>query len=701
MLDASQLSFCNATDEHIRLLAPAGCGKTHCILHRCLSLKDRANGKAVRILTLTFTGAARDEIRSRLHSHPAFAAICDDVEVTTLNAWGYRRIKSQTQSPQIVTNKGVLYNVVMNQLQSVWMEFPSVRSALTSRPRKPTTELVALIDGFKSLGFDHVRHTDFNTFKAHIDSLREQELEWRFQDLADELVALQVLGEKGKRGSSNPLPSTDAVYKGFYRFWLKATRHLMGSATFTLEDQKYFAYLDERQKADEQKALVGAAKYDHVIVDEFQDINPLDINLIKAIVDRSRASITVVGDDDQAIYEWRGTTPSYILQPEKYFDRSFATFTLSTNYRSPANIVKLSQQLISGNRRRVAKFTQADRNDEAKIDLYETDDIADALEIAFRLHEAASHDSSSSNRIALIGRKQAQLIPYQIYFAAKNIPFYAAEDLQIFLSKTFDRLLELLDLKQSSDRRVRSYQVVEDLIKLCQPVKRFPLSIGDKNALENYLSATAGSSVVESVKMLGDYSGPLKGPNARQEMSRSYASSLTHFLTAKTVHDALVVLSEEFEGLQADFGKGADDIFFKDPPFGQLAEFARRYGDDYIRFLDDIETAKRRLAHVPSIGDDGASLKEGRDRPLHLLTALRAKGKEYDTVMLLDCNEGIWPNRNVVTISQLEAERRVFYVAFTRAKKRVVIQTSNKIGKSVAQPSRFLREMGLNVSSSA
>src|SRR5690606_24245469 len=111
-------------------------------------------------------------------------------------------------------------------------------------------------------------------------------------------------------------------------------------ATFTFEDQKYYAYLDERQKVEEAgKPLAGIAKYDHVIVDEFQDINPLDLNLVKCIVDRHRATITLVGDDDQAIFEWRGTTPAYILEPDRFFAGKFQTFTLQTNYRSPANIV--------------------------------------------------------------------------------------------------------------------------------------------------------------------------------------------------------------------------------------------------------------------------------------------------------------------------------------------------------------------------
>jgi DNA helicase-2/ATP-dependent DNA helicase PcrA len=77
------------------------------------------------------------------------------------------------------------------------------------------------------------------------------------------------------------------------------------------------------------------------------------------------------------------------------------------------------------------------------------------------------------------------------------------------------------------------------------------------------------------------------------------------------------------------------------------------------------------------------------------MTALRAKGKEFDSVVLLDCNEGIWPNKNAQTPQQIEAERRVFYVAFTRAKKRLLMLVNKTIGAKAATPSRFLNELGL------
>lgn len=80
---------------------------------------------------------------------------------------------------------------------------------------------------------------------------------------------------------------------------------------------------------------------------------------------------------------------------------------------------------------------------------------------------------------------------------------------------------------------------------------------------------------------------------------------------------------------------------------------------------------------------------------MHLMTALRAKGKEFHTVVILDANEGIWPSKQAETQEQIEGERRVFYVAMTRAKKRLLFTLSKRIGASVAVPSSFLAESGL------
>jgi DNA helicase-2/ATP-dependent DNA helicase PcrA len=557
-----------------------------------------------------------------------------------------------------------------------------------------------LMDAFKSIGFDHVRHTNYEQFAERLDELRSQGLAPKIEEHLDELVKLGVLASKINREGEEQAKSGDReVYNVFFRFWREATQHLIESATFTLEDQKYFAYLDERQKLEEGRYLSGAARYDHVLVDEFQDINPLDLALVKAIVERNRASITIVGDDDQALFEWRGATPEYILNPGRFFEKEFSTFTLSRNYRSPKNIVERSQRLIANNTRRVEKSIHPDRTEEAAIDVQATRDLNEAMELVYAETRRVIERGQSPSRVAIIGRKRSQIIPYQVFFASKNVSFCAAEDLQVFLGGAFERLLNLIMIKGDSDRRQMRTQVVDNLLELCNVVKRYPLSKTDREGLRKHLSQSDARTVSAAVDALADYRGPLKGPNTKGKMSIDMADAIRRFLRAETVSDSLVEMGDNFQGLQLDLGKAEDDIFFADPPFFHLAEYAVRYGDDYGQFIDDIELAKDQLAYIPPFEDDGqpSSADELWKRPLHLMTALRAKGKEFDSVILLDVNDEIWPSRNARTPAEREAERRVFCVAFTRARKQVLMFVSDHFRNREAVPSPYIEELGLAV----
>ena len=197
-----------------------------------------------------------------------------------------------------------------------------------------------------------------------------------------------------------------AVYDAFYAFWLEATKHLIDSATFTLEDQKYFAFQDERKSIEANRLLSGAASYDHVFVDEFQDINPLDLALVHAIVERNRATLTIAGDDDQAIFEWRGATPEYILEPGKFLEMPFDTYTLGVNYRSPENIVNRSQNLISQNQRRVPKQITAHSKKNAKIEIVDVPDLSASLDYVEKLVASSIAQGQDPSRVALISRKE-------------------------------------------------------------------------------------------------------------------------------------------------------------------------------------------------------------------------------------------------------------------------------------------------------
>ena len=313
-LDSSQRKFCDApSGNNIRLLAPAGCGKTLCLLHRCKHLIEQNRRRRQKFLIVTFTRVAREEIQGRINTESEFASLRGDrVEVMTLNSWGFRRIKGNSKShfPRLITSQGDYHFTMLNNLQTVWQNHPSVKRAIVKKRNTTPRALMDAMDAFKSLGFDHERHPDFAQFELHLQLLQGQGLTQKLQQQFEDLAKLGVLETKiASDGSEVPKSEAEEVHESFFRFWREATALLYGSEILTLEDQKYFAYLDERKKVEERDFLSGAARYNHILVDEFQDVNPLDLALVKAIADRNRATITIAGDDDQAIFEWSGATP--------------------------------------------------------------------------------------------------------------------------------------------------------------------------------------------------------------------------------------------------------------------------------------------------------------------------------------------------------------------------------------------------------
>jgi DNA helicase-2/ATP-dependent DNA helicase PcrA len=483
---------------------------------------------------------------------------------------------------------------------------------------------------------------------------------------------------------------------GFLGFWNEATVTLRNMAMITLEDQKYWAWLDLLTAINDGKFTTGMHRYDHILVDEFQDVNCLDLRLLQSIATVNKAELTLVGDDDQAIYEWRGASPQFILKPEDHISKSYATHILSRNYRSPRNIVELSQKLIRHNTRRVVKKVEAASRTDARLDILRLPSITECIDYVVNEVRAMLKGNEIRN-VAIIGRKRGQIIPYQIVFASHNIPFYAAEDLQIFLSDAFGELKEILGIKaRAGAGPIPGMDPVNDFIKLVDKVKRYPLNKTDRSLLTKYMQSDRPKTLIGCIERLRSYTGPLKGNNDDGARSNVFADAILALISADSVASAISAISDHFDGLQKDYGKSMEDIFYTDPPFLHLAEFAERYANDYVQFYEDLDKAISTLARIPENDDDGQSDEQAHWKlPLHLMTALRAKGKEYDAVIILDLNQDIWPSKLASTEDQLEQERRVFYVAFTRVRKRLILLVNETILGRAALPSPYLAEMGL------
>ena len=485
-LDRSQLKFCGSTSRNIRLLAPAGCGKTLSLLHRCSKLFERSQSPP-RFLIVTFTKAAAAELKERLARDPEFESVGDHVRITTLNAYGWQRIRDQVRNPRLLTNQNDYHFAMVNQLRPVWAGKPRIEEAINHH-KSATRMLMKVMDNLKSMGFDHTRDTNRDRVQNHFAALEQQGLSWRIREQFDLLMGINVL--EPPPGSDDPEITATSIrqfYDHFFVFWREATRRLLEESTFTFEDQKYWTYLDLKPSGPEGKAkphFHGAARYSHILVDEFQDINPLDLHLVKVLAERNQATLTIVGDDDQAIFEWRGASPEYILHPETYLGASFADYVLSVNYRSPRNIVDLSQKLISHNQnRQVKKIAAAENADTAEIRRVRTASTAERLEVVTEMARSVENPG----KVAVIGRLRRQLIPYEVYFAADGAPFKTATDLDIFSSKAFDDLIRLLDIWDQSGNVVRPQQATDRAIQICDLIKIYPLNRRDRSNLSEYL----------------------------------------------------------------------------------------------------------------------------------------------------------------------------------------------------------------------
>lgn len=666
-LDKSQLAFCESDSLNCRLLAPAGCGKTNSLLFRCLNLLQRAN-RPQRFLLVSFTNAAAAELSDRIECDVTFEALrAGVVRATTLNAWGWRRLRDHYGSAKLLTDSTARYFAFRNQLAPITRKNDRIATLLSKS--SAVRDLMNVIDSLKSLRFDHTFHKNEEKFNQHIDFIEKRGLSVLFEKQLDELIRLKVLDS-----SDDAEKIRRYAYKDFFVFWKEAVKRLHDELTFTFEDQKYWNYLN----LPNAKPVPEPTRFHHVLVDEFQDINPLDLALIDLIVKANRASLTIVGDDHQAIFEWRGASPAFILEPDEHFGRSFSTYKLEMNYRSPPNIVFHSQKLISQNKRREKKLVRGlPTNADARIEIKSTQGIAAELDLVTNMVR-----ETKPGRVGVIARMRAQLIPYEIHFASNEIDFETATDLDLFQNRALLEVTKMLEIRDNRDSQNYPNKNVEAAIQMFDLIRRRPLGRKDRMNIKQHLDAAAPLNVKDAVSAIANFPKNLSGKPAVL-----LHESATEFLNTGSTSSALRCLDKRFDGLSYDMEKAEREIFYINPPLEQLAELVEQRGWTGMQLAQMIQKAQSRINEFNS--QSGERRIEGlNQRPLHLMTATRSKGKEFETVVILHALQGVWPHPKTKTEMEMEAERRLFYVAFTRAKEHVVILTAPKNELSASQSVR-------------
>ena len=668
-LDRFQRELIDSRSRFVRVVAPAGSGKTRSLTAKAIHLV--ASTPQNRILALTFTNAAANELKARAQANGSGRG---GLHVSTVNAFGYEVVKKMVPSHHLYTRGappfGGACNVVKKTLEQV--------SLGPGEFQQRYSEILDLADLTKSFGFFHTDSAEdvLTRFRALENLKMAPVLEMALRDL--NLISSEPnLFDRAK-------PS-EVFARTWFPFWRKLTENLWNATYISLEDQKYWALCLLAGEPRAQSWLEGQ-KLSHVMVDEFQDINYLDLYLIAQVVTFCKAALYIVGDDDQCIYEWRGCTSHFIREPDLHLGflestTQFKTIMLEQNYRCPRNVVQHAAKLISNNQARLQKTITAVRSDDANIRLvslpaaYLTMHVVDEL-------VAAITKSYPQHSVAILGRKKCQLIPLHILFTKRGTRFYVDKDLNVFLGNAFADFRGLLARKQIVETQTGTAQAVQGFFVLLNRLQKSRVNRKETEDIQRYLTARKPKSLRQCVELFAEYPGDFKKGYIEP---RQAALRLQSYLDTTSVVQALHSASANFKGFARDFVKAREDIFYSDPPFSHLADLAVDYDDRFDAFVQDLDRTKQQAeAHSTRAG-----------AKVELLTALRGKGREFDTVIMLDVNDGIWPSGQAVRNGFIEEERRLFYVAVSRTKSNLLLFESGRVQGKQLDPSPFLNEMEL------
>ena len=425
-------------------------------------------------------------------------------------------------------------------------------------------------------------------------------------------------------------------------------------------------------------------KYRYLLVDEYQDTSVAQFRLVSLLTGPEK-NICVVGDDDQSIYRFRGATIENILNFERIFPGT-KTIRLEQNYRSTSNILNAANCVIQHNTERKGK-TLWTRNDEGdKVQVYVAEDEQDeAAHIAEIIGEHIKQGGHLSDH-AILYRTNASSTPIQMYFTRAGISHKIVGGMRFNDRKEIKDIHSYMSIVANSKDNIRLRRIINE------PARKIGNTTVDVIA---DLAAQQGISMLEVISHADAYAKLSRAIMPLLKFWQIY-EKLQESLETKTLYEFamdVIELTGYKAMLEADAAKGQEDAADRIQNLGNLVNNVKNYCDQH----GEEATLQGYLEDVALISDID-SYNESDDQVV-LMTVHSAKGLEFPYVFLIGMEESVFPyffmGKEYET--NMEEERRLAYVAITRAKKELYISRSQYRqlwGRtSRNEPSRFLREI--------
>lgn len=634
-LNESQRQAVLKTDGPVMILAGAGSGKTRTLVARIQYLLEEKNISPFQILAVTFSNKAAREMRERLAVNTSINV--GALQVTTFHAFCAKVLRMESTYLGLSRN----FTIYDDGESQAIIKALLAKRGISQKELSPYT-VAAFIDGLKNLGF-------------YMGLPKNEDVEKYAEDKRLFDIFMEYEAE---------LHRSNAVDFG-------------GLITGVLN---LFRNFPEALRKYQDK-------YKYVLVDEYQDTNRAQFNLVQQLSHLHR-NICVVGDEDQSIYSWRGADIRNILDYEQVFPEA-NLIKLEQNYRSSKKIIEAASEVISRNMARKGKqmWTDNDEGDEIRI-IECRDDKAEAEFVGQSIRKLTQKGISLKD-IAVFYRNNAhsrtiedalrrEKFPYRV---VAGIKFYDRKEIKDMISYmrivvnkkdslAFTRIINTpargvgaMSLRKLEDEAVRLqlslFELVEKMVEAPTEFKHLSLS------------GKVSSSLSQLVQLI------------QEVQSLEFQNS-----SPSSSYEKLLNESGYYEFLKSDKSyEGAARL----ENLEELMSAIKQY--------EESETEPSLMKYLENITLDTTTSEDGPQDQVSLMTVHGSKGLEYPYVFLIGAEENIFPSYKSLEVgpSAIEEERRLFYVAMTRAMRQLTITFAQ--GRMLwgslkfNGPSQFLQEI--------
>lgn len=504
--------------------------------------------------------------------------------------------------------------------------------------------------------------SDEQKYRYYKELIDELEIEIEDEKEFIEGISSEISLVKSEKMDINNYYSMNCSEDNFAKLYAGYERKLRKANLIDFDDMLLLCY--ELLVARPDILALWQHKYEYILIDEFQDINKIQYDIIRLLA-KPQDNLFIVGDDDQSIYRFRGAKPEIMLNFSKDYPKAKQVL-LNYNYRSKGKIVNAALRVVKNNSKRYEKEITTIHEDGDEVEIKVAADLPEENKMVLELIHEYYKKGYAYNQIAILYRTNTQPGALVEKLMEYNIPFRMRDAIpNIYEHWITKNILAYIKIAMGSRDRSLFLEIIN---RPKRYISRdcFGNPVVDLNRVKEYYSDR--SYVIERIEKLEYDLALLKKTNP--------FAAITYIRRAIGYDDYL----REY----ADFRRMKVDELYD--ILSELQENSRDFKtyEEWFAHMEAYqEELKRQVEQRKNKSYDGVSLS----------TFHASKGLEYDVVIIIDANEGITPHRKALLLEDMEEERRMFYVAMTRAKQRVhIFSVKERFHKELAF-SRFVGEI--------